>query len=504
MNDMKPAGHLHHDLAHRSAAHWEALSRQRALHLFQEAARRVPAYQDHLHRSGIDPSKVTSFEAFEDVPPISKRSYLRAYPLKDLCWDGTLSRPLVFGATSGTTGEPFYFPRSASLGWQSSWIHEMFLRHGSRGQPVPTLVLVCFGLGVWIAGLISYQGFEIAARRGRLPVSILTPGINKAEILNALRRLSPQFEQTILVGYPPFLKDVVDAATAEGIALADLRLRFSFAAEPFTEDFRDYLAQAAGSADPCLDTLNIYGSSDIGAMASETPLSIAIRRCATAGRAAGAPQLFEAIFGATGQTPTLAQFNPMFVTFEALAGELLVTGNSALPLVRYAIGDHGRVTSHGDMVTKLEHAGTSLTQLCGPAWPGTAAPALPFVHVRERTDSSTTLYGLQIYPAPIRDALIQPSVARWVTGHFAMATRFDSAQNQFLEINLEACSEALVDPEGEEAIRAEIVTFLARFSSEYRELLRVMADRAWPRLRFWPPRHPKYFAPVSKRRWVTL
>lgn len=503
MNSTPPAGDIRHDLERRDAEHWDALNRQQALQLFHQAARRVPAYRHFLHHQGIDPSRVTSFEAFEDVPPVSKQSYLKAYPLKDLCWDGSLARPLVFGATSGSTGEPFYFPRTAALGWQSSWIHEMFLRHGAAGRPVSTLVLVCFGMGVWIAGLITYQGFEAAARRSRFPVSILTPGINKAEILSALRRLAPQFEQTILVGYPPFLKDVVDAATSEGLALADLRLRFSFAAEPFSEDFRDYLTQAAGRADPCLDTLNIYGSADIGAMASETPLSIAIRRSATTARAAGAPGLFESIFGPTGRTPTLAQYNPLFITFEAVAGELLLTGNSALPLVRYAIGDHGGVMSYRDMAGKLEQAGTSMAQQCGAGWPKTAMAALPFVHVQERTDASTTLYGLQIYPAPIRDALIRSSAAGRVTGQFSMATRFDGDQNQFLEINLETRSDAPMDAASEAAIRDEIVTCLTHSSSEYRELLRVIGERAWPRLVFWSPGHPAYFAPASKRRWVT-
>jgi phenylacetate-CoA ligase len=59
-------------------------------------------------------------------------------------------------------------------------------------------VIVGFGMGVWIGGLITYKAFEIAAKRLGHPVSIITPGINKQEIFHALRELAPQFKETII------------------------------------------------------------------------------------------------------------------------------------------------------------------------------------------------------------------------------------------------------------------------------------------------------------------
>ena len=186
--------------------------RKRSLALFHSAAKHVPAYKDFLKKHKIKSEKIKTWRDFQSVPLTNKNDYLRQYPLKALCWDGSLEKPLVFTSTSGSTGEPFYFPRQQMLDWQYSFIAESFLRNSSYGVKGPTLVIIGFGMGVWIGGLITYKAFEIASQRMNHPISIITPGINKGEIFNALRRLSPQFAQTIIVGYPPFVKDVIDEA----------------------------------------------------------------------------------------------------------------------------------------------------------------------------------------------------------------------------------------------------------------------------------------------------
>ena len=430
------------------------------------------------------------------MPAVSKKNYLRQYDLADLAWGGTLKKNLVFTATSGSTGEPFYFPRSSKLDWQGSFVHEMFFNNGSRADKGPVLVLVCFGMGVWIGGLITYKGYEMAAARGGYPISILTPGINKKEIYNALKKLAPHFSQTILVGYPPFIKDIIDGAKNEGIDLHKLHIRLSFAAEAFTEQFRDYLVKVGKLKDPHLDTLNVYGSADIGAMGFETPISIFARRMALERK-----ELFADVFGSIVKTPTLAQYIPGFITFEAPKGEVLLTGDNTIPLVRYAIGDNGGVLSFGEMEEKFKKHGVSLRKEAsrrGNAY----RTELPFVYVYERNDLSTTLYGLQIYPEHVREALIHPSVQRVLTGKFSMATKYDAKHDQYLEVHLEQSRSEKVEKEFRDRILKMVVLNLERRNSEFKELHRFLGKRAWPRLVFWPPEDTKYFRVGIKQQWV--
>jgi len=278
----------------KTDAYWEREQKKKTLQLFNEAARRVPAYKKFLKKHRISPRNIRTFKDLQKVPAITKSNYLQKYTLEQLSWDGVLNsssnNSLVFTSTSGSTGEPFYFSRNGVVDQQAAAIHELFFKNGELSPKSPTLVIVCFGMGVWVGGLITYQAFEITGR-GKCPISIITPGINKAEIFKILKKLSPHFKQTILAGYPPFLKDIVDEADDRKIKLKKLNIRLLFAAEAFTENFRDYLAKKTKLDNVLLDTMNIYGSADIGAMAFETPLSILIRKIAVKN-----PKIFKDIF----------------------------------------------------------------------------------------------------------------------------------------------------------------------------------------------------------------
>jgi len=475
---------------------WLQEREKNALRLFHAAARRVPAYQDFFKKHHVNPTKIKTFKDFWLIPPTSKREYLRKYPYEKLTWDGTLRKSFAVSATSGSTGKPFYFPRSADLEWESSIAHEMFLQNTPHAAQRSTLAITCFGMGVWIGGLITHRAFQIAGERG-YPVSLLSPGINKIEIFNALRELAPNFEQTVLAGYPPFIKDVLDEAPEQGIDLAKLNIRLLFAAEPFSEKFREYVFEKIKGKNIHTDTLNIYGTADIGTMAYETPTAILIRRLAVQN-----PAVFEDLFPEIHKTPTLAQYNPLFITFESAEGKILLTGENTFPLIRYDLGDHGGVFTYKEITSCLEQHGISLQEEAKKAGIEDKIYQLPFVYVYERTDLSTTLYGLQIYPETIREALLEKPIDRFLTGKFTMFTKFDRKQNQYIEINLEVQKGKDATTQLKKLTRERIVSSLLGKNSEFRELHHHLGKRTVPRLVFWKAESPTYFKPGIKQRWV--
>ncbi len=476
---------------------WTNLRSRHSLTLFHEVAKRVPAYRAFLKENGIRPETIRTQEDFEKVPTTSKANYLKKYPLADLCWDGKLGCPAVFSSTSGSTGKPFYFQRLPNLEEEYSILAELFLSNGAHppNPKNPTLVIVGFGMGVWIGGTLTYRAFDIASRRS-YPVSILPAGVNKAEILKALRDLAPSFKQTILIGYPPFVKDILDEAEFEGIDLKALNLRLFFAAEAFSERFRDYLAKKVGMKNVYRDTLNIYGTADIGAMAFETPTTILIRRLAMKDK-----KLYSRIFGDVQKTPTLAQYNPAFVSFEAPKGEILLTGYSAMPLVRYAVGDRGGVHTYLDLRDIFAEAGINLEKEARlkkvPLY------ELPFVYVYERSDLATTLYGLQIYPEYLRDVMLSDSVQHYCTGKFQIATKYDESENQYLEINIEQKrGVGSVPSPFIKKMETIVKTAFREKSSEFRELSSFVNGRPLFKLVFRAVGDPEYFPAGIKQKWV--
>lgn len=468
---------------------WSRIQEQTTLNLFQAAAERVPAYKDYLLKAGIRASSVQTPADLAHVPPTDKNNYLRQYPMNALCWDGQLRAPFVFSATSGSTGKPFYFPHGPDLDWQYSILADLYLEQG--GNDVPTLVLITFGMGVWIGGVFTFQAFELASKRGK-NISILTPGINKAEILHALRDLAPHFGQTIVIGYPPFVKDVLDDAQIEGIDLTKLNLRLMFAAEGFSERFRDHLVSATGIRSPYLDTLNIYGTADMGAMAYETPTSILMRRLALADRTC-----FERLFGSIEKTPTLAQYNPLFTCFEVQDGNILLTGANAMPLIRYAVGDMGG-TCRFDIAAKIfgEELFETARQNSVPLY------ELPLVFVYERADFSTKLYGAIIYPEHVREALQDEAALKHVTGRFTMQTLTNDQHDQYLEVNIEMREHAKASDALAGELADKIVAALILHSSEYYNNHSSMGDKVRPKIVLWPHEDPKYFKLTVKQKWV--
>lgn len=468
---------------------------KRTLGLFHQAAKGIPAYADFLKKNGIKPDSIKSPYDFRKVPVSDKKNYLQRYDMPDLLWGGDLAKPLIFCSTSGSTGVPYYFPRDDKLSRQYSWLVEDFLKRSRGTDGKPVLVILAFGMGVWIGGVITLRAFEIATQRMNYPVSILPVGYNETEVMKALEQLSPQFGQTIIIGYPPFVKEIIDKAERHKIDLRKHKTRLLFAAESFTETFRDYLCKRTG-ADPVFDTLNIYGTADIGAMAYETPMSIFIRR-----QAVKNPELFKNIFGQIDKTPTLAQFNPRFIEFEEVDGEVLLSGNSAMPLIRYAIGDHGGVMGLKAMRQAYKKSGLDLDKELKKAGI-TVSTRQAFVYVYERSNFAATLHGIVIYPQYIKEALLAPKLEPFLSDKFSMVTRYDKNQDQYLEINVElkegVTASAKLKNDAAESIRREMM----KRSSEFAEVSKSRGSRNLLKIVFWPHAHPRYFSPGVKQKWL--
>lgn len=487
------------DFLNKDSDFWTKQGQENTLHFFHKAAEEVPAYKDFLKKNSIDHKKIKSWKDFQTIPFINKNDYLKKYPREMLYYNGMIDGLNIFTSTSGTTGEPFYFSRSPQVSWQSSIFHEFFVKYSleNNGKVEPTLVLIAFGMGVWIGGLITFQAFEQLALRNNYPISILAPGVNKKELFYALRNLAPNFKNIVIVGYPPFVKDLLDEARYEKIEIDKLNIKFVCAAETFTEGFRDYLIKNSGNGNLYRNFLHVYGSADIGSMAAEMPTGVLIKRLCLENK-----ELFKDIFGDLNKFPTLAQFDPTFVNFEEVNGEIVLSGNNNMPLIRYAIGDRGGVYTFDEIEKKLLNHGINIWEEAKKVGIEKFISKLPFVYVYERIDMSTTLYGINIYPQLIRDSLLHEDLQKYVTGKFTLSTNFDDQQNQFLDLHIELKKGAIIQDDLKNMICNSVVDFLYKYSSEYKELKDHIGEKAYPRITLWNNGESDYFKPGIKQKWI--
>ncbi len=478
---------------------WATRGRNKALTLFHSMAKRVPAYKSFLRKNNIDPGKIQTIEDFQYIPTIDKDNYLRAYPLEELCWDGEFSsNRWTISTTSGSTGDPFYFPRQIDQNWQYAILAELYLRTNFQIDKKRTLYIVGFPMGAWIGGLFTYQALELVAEKGNYPLSIITPGIHKEEIIKAVKKFGDKFDQIIIGSYGPFLKDVLDDGIKMGIDWKKYNLKFVFSAEGFTENFRDYVLRISGLEDrPLTSTLNHYGTVDLGTMSYETPLSILVRRLALKDKL-----LYSKIFGSTIKLPTLTQYFPELFYFEEVSGGLLCSAHSGLPLVRYNLKDNGGIITFEKMQAIFNDHGINLISEAKNAGIQKSVWELPFVYVYERNDFSVSFYAFNIYPETIRRVLQKKELEKFITGKFTMLVSFDQNQNQILEINIETKSEVNKSEQLEKRLQNDIKLQLIEESSEYRETYREKKDTIAPHIILWPYESVTYFKPGIKQKWV--
>lgn len=243
--------------------------------------------------------------------------------------------------------------------------------------------------------------------------------------------------------------------------------------------------------------MNIYGTADIGTMAFETPISALIRKIAVDKK-----KVFRALFGETTRTPTFAQFVPSFTSFSERSGELFVHGDSVMPLVNYAVGDRGGVLTFDEVHKRLKKEGIEIKKIAKEYGISDTVREMPFVFVYERIDFSTSLYGLQIYPEPVREAILMRPFSTHCTGKCALEAEFDEEQNQYLRVHVEL--------QGSEALPAGLTKILIKHivkqietkNAEYRELVKHVGVRAHPKITFWPRGDEKYFKQGIKQKWV--
>lgn len=435
------------------------------LQLFQDVVTKVPAYQQFLatHHRSID--QIQTGEDFQTLPLMTKDNYLRQYSLSQLCRHGQLETCDLIAVSSGSTGNPTFWPRFISDELQIATRFEQIFYDSFQADQRRTLAVICFTLGTWVGGMYTTACCRHLATKG-YPLTVITPGNQKPEIFRVIRELGEQFDQVVLLGYPPFIKDVIDTGINQGIEWAKYQVKLVFAGEVFSEEWRSLVGERLGSTQPNYDSASLYGTADAGVLGNETPLSICIRRFL-----AKNPDIAKQLFGES-RLPTLVQYDPQSRFFEvqktddSITGTLLFSGDNGIPLIRYHIADQGGIIGFEQMLDFLKQWDFDpILELQKIGDRGIYQ--LPFVFVFGRSQFILSYFGANIYPENVTVGLEQPLIKDWVTGKFVMSILEDSDQNRWLSVVVELAPGIQKAADKKEAIATSILFQLKRLNSEF-------------------------------------
>lgn len=484
------------DLNEKSPEYWEAKGEKNALKLFHDTVKQVPAYKKFLQNKKVSISGIKTIEDFKKLPDIDKKNYQTKYPLEDLCRHGKLEDNQIISVSSGSTGDPFLWPRGIEQEVETTITHELFLRNFFKIDKHSTLLVNAYSMGMYVAGVFTLNCSLRIGQKG-YPLTIVNPGIEKEEAIKLIKHLSGKYEQVILAGYPPFIKDIIDLGEMQGINWKKMTVKFIFGGEGFSEEWREHILDRVKVKNYYTDSMNTFGSADAAILAHETPLSVLIRKLVTKDK-----KLRHQIFGDDDRVPGLFQYFPHLRYFEEVNDELLFSAPAGIPLVRYNIHDHGRVTGFEKMMNICKEFGYDIPAEAKRNKIDRLLWKLPFVNLYGRSDFTATIYGLNIYPENIKAALENKEVKDLTTGKFTMFTKFSDDQDQYLLINLELKKGKRIIDKKKQKIKKEIVSTLRKNNSEYNKLYKSIGKKANPQVDFYDFGDEKYFSGKIKHKWV--
>lgn len=476
-------------LAARLTADHQAAADANRLALLRGAVAEVPAYRAFLAAHAVDPAQFRDAADLRRLPLMTKQNYMRAYPLAARCRRGALHECDMLAVSSGSTGAPTVWPRTAVHELDIAFRFEQVF-HAFRAEERRTLAVVCFALGSWVGGMFTAACCRYLAMKG-YPLTVITPGNKKDEIFRAVEELGPQYDQVVLLGYPPYVKDVIDAGRAQGIDWPRYAPKLVFAGEVFSEEWRALVCERIGAADPRYATASLYGTADGGVLGNETPLSIALRQFFAA-----RPALARELFGES-RLPTLVQYDPRSRYFELHDdGTLVVSGDGGVPLLRYHIADRGGIIAYDEMRTLARAAGADAFDTLS----GIDAPPLPFVYLFGRADCTVSYFGANIYPENISVGLEQPAVRDWVSGKFVLQVIETADRNEALAVVVELLPGVADDEAKRDAVAAAVLAELRRLNSEFVNY--VPAEYQTPHVTLKPAGDPEWFPTGVKHRYT--
>lgn len=458
---------------------------------FEFAASSIPGYRKFLKESGWKgPFTVDSQEKWSQIPTMDKINYVSQHSLAELVVDEQLGQAgKIISLSSGSAGQAFYWPRGAWQEIEGAFFHELLLTTLFNIESKKTLVVVAFSMGSYLAGTYTYNSVRWVGSKG-YDLTVITPGLGEKDALSMISKLAPLYDQVVMVGYPPFIKDLLEAGIKFGLKWGSWNLKLLFASELFSEKWRAGVAKLAGIKDVLSDTTNIYGASEGTLFGWETKEAIFIRQQAQLNK-----ELHLELFGSD-LTPTLIEYNPALRYFEVLDGTLHLTAWGGIPLIRYNLKDKGGILTSHKRRAILKKYGFDLKSELGIA----NLSDLPMVYVLGRSDSAASIYGVLVYPEYIKLALEQ----EWerVSGKFSIVTESVGQNNPELVVHVELKKGKNKTPQLAVKIAEDIKDVLLHRSREYSSLISAVGKKAWPKVILHSRGDKKYFPTRVKQKWI--
>jgi phenylacetate-CoA ligase len=378
-----------------------------ALEAFHRAAERIPAYAKHLQKSGVNPAQVKTIADFHRlVPVLNKHNTFHIYDIDEMCLDGNLENVKSILTSSGHSGVFSFGVNTVQNLQNSARSIDLGLEYIFGVDEKRTLLINCLPMGVKVH---------------TNTVVLAETSVRDDMVLAVVKKFSPKFDQTIMVGEGSFLKKLVEDGRDAGIDWESLVVHMISGEEGIAENWRDYICSILGTDPTDFDRSFVMSSMGVAELDlnifHELAETVRIRRLAHQDQ-----KLRYALFGEGVETcPMFFIYYPHRTYLEVVGdpqrGNIIISMLSPemkIPLIRYDSGDLGRIYTRQQVGDTLKKCGYDAEKLL-PEW------QLPMIAVFSR-GHHVVVQGEKIYPEEIKEAIYKDfNVAAAVTGNFKLS-----------------------------------------------------------------------------------
>lgn len=417
------------------------MGRRRARYAYYRAVRLVPAYTQFIaNNDGV--KKI--------IPETDKASYIDVYSHEKRCIGGKFPPTgVAIDESSGSTGTPYNWVRTLKERRHSHMFISYFATYNYGSTP--WITINAFSMGAWATG----TNMGIALEHNGI---VKNTGPDIAKILQTLKVFGTRYPYLIL-GYPPFLKHLIDTAEKEGFSLQEYSLNALVGGEGMSEGLRDYLLKRFKKV------YSGYGATDLEiGIGGETPLSVAIRRLSQKNN-----QVRQKLFGEDSRLPMVFQYNPLMHHVEVNEdNELVFTisrSNLLSPRIRYNVHDQGGIARYDKMAEVLKSVGYDIEVLTTEDV--TEILKLPFLWIYGRRDYTISVMGANIYPEDIEQCLYADQALAKITHSFCLS--LEEVENGSVRPCFIFEVDSKPSKELEKHFMESIVSHLRKLNADFRE-----------------------------------
>ncbi len=426
----------------------------RAYSEFIKAKKRVPAYKEFLKAHHFSkPSFSGLVPNIHEIPEIDKENYIKKFSIGARCVGGEIpNENIIIDESSGSSGTATNWVRGLKERKRNAKMIEFGIKTLLGKDPI--FIINAFALGPWATGVNVTMACVSFSKLKSL-------GPEKEKIENTIKQFGKEHHYVIM-GYPPFLKFLVDNSD---IDWKELNITFLFGGESMSEGMRDYLL-----AKGIKKAYSSLGASDLELnMSAENDFTISLRRLLRSNES-----LRSKILKHTGALPMIFQYNPTDFLFESSStGELIVTigrPDYISPKIRYNIHDRGHTLTLNDLYSMLEELNISLDELTKPQ------TDLPLLMHYGRADMTVSFFGSNIGPTDIQEVIYSLPELSKIVNSYNLAVNEDNEGNKKLVISLEVQKGNSHQHLDHNKIQNDFFENLAKINQDFREARKMLPD----------------------------